>query len=367
MQHDCQETESMTRACKIVLSLLAAGGLPTPADAADFCAASSSQIVAALAAAETNGEDDVLRIVAGTFVSPQPNGFEYLPFNLSTDSSRNLVISGGFVPGCGAQIIDARQTVLSGALLSPVLRLQSANGKLTLVNFTVTGGYSAASVGAVDISYFGSVATGPEVRIERILFRYNAGWGALRVQTSKPILLLGSLFHSNLVRHAAARIVQEGIDGSLIVHSNTVADTVADPGFGTAGVAFEVAVGTQTAVFNNIFWANDNFDFHLVGTLVPFSWNIYGTAGGNGTFGGNGNTFTDPLFVDPAAGDYGLRIDSPAVDTGGTVSPSVVWDLHGSLRPMNLILDRGALERTPALFADGFESGDFASWSLVAP
>jgi hypothetical protein len=361
----------MTPARKIAFPLLAAGvlaagGLTTTADAANFCAASSSQIVAALAAAETNGENDVLRIVSGIFVSPQPDGFEYEPFSLSVDASRNLLISGGFVPGCGAQVIDARQTVLSGALLSPVLRLRSASGTITLVNFTVTGGYSAASIGAVDISRLGS-SDGPQVRIERLLFRYNAGWGALRVQTSNPILLLGSLFHSNLVRHAAARIVQDGIDGSLIVHSNTVADTVAEPGFGTAGVAFDVAVGTETAVVNNIFWANDNFDFHLVGTLVPFSWNIYGTAGGNGTFGGNGNTFTDPFFVDPAEGDYGLRIDSPAVDTGGKVSPSVVWDLHGSLRPMNLILDRGALERIPPLFADGFESGGLSQWSLVAP
>lgn len=339
-----------------------------PLRAANFCVASSSQLANALAAAETNGESDFVRIVEGTYLSPQPDGFVYEPFQVSTDSTRNLTVSGGFEPGCASQVPDARRTVLSGGLLSPVLYLRSTGGQMLLINLTVTGGYSPASIGAVDVARtLGTSADGPNVRIENVLFRNNEGHTALRVATAAPLRLIGSLFHSNRVRHAAARLVVLDSQGSLTVHSNTVSDTEAEPGFQTAGIAFDIAAGAATTVVNNILWDNESWDFHLVGTMVPFSWNVYGVVGGNGTYGGNGNLQADPRFLDPAADDYRLRHDSPAVDSGGPVDPTQVFDLHGTLRPQNQILDRGALERLAALFFDGFESGGPWQWSVVVP
>lgn len=342
--------------------------LASPGVAANFCVTSSSQLANALATAETNGENDFVRIVEGTYLAPQPDGFVYEPFQLGADATRNLTVSGGFEPGCASQVPDARRTVLSGGLLSPVLYLRSIGGQMLVINLTVTGGYSATSIGAVDVARTpGTLADGPTVRIENVLFRHNEGYAALRVATAAPLRLLGSLFHSNRVRHAAARLVVTAAEGSLTVHSNTVAATEAEPGFQTAGIAFDLAAGATTTVVNNVLWDNESWDFHLVGTMVPFSWNVYGVAGGLGTYGGNGNLQTDPRFVDATADDYRLRHDSPAVDSGGPVDPTQTYDLYGTLRPQNQILDRGALERIAALFLDGFESGGPWQWSVVVP
>lgn len=350
------------------VALFALTVLASPVSAADFCAATSGQLAIALGTAAFNGEHDTIRVVEGTYQAPGPDGYIYLPPLAGTDTARNLTISGGFQPGCASQTVDARRTVLSGGLVTPVLYLRSAGGQMLLVNLTVTGGYSPVSIGAVDVARTAGASTdGPTVQIQNLLFRDNEGNAALRVATAAPLRLIGSLFHSNRVRHAAARLVVLEPQGSLTVHSNTVSATEAEPGFQTAGIAFDIAAGATTYMVNNVLWDNDTWDFHLVGTIIPFSWNVYGTAGGNGTFGGNGNILADPGFVDAGAEDYRLRHDSPAVDSGGPVTPTQTYDLYGTLRPHNQILDRGAFERVAPVFLDGFESGDPWQWSIVMP
>ncbi len=64
-----------------------------------------------------------------------------------------------------------------------------------------------------------------------------------------------------------------------------------------------------------------------------------------GTDGGN-NIDDDPLFVDPAGGDYHLQAESPCIDTGtSTNAPSI--DLDGVSRPQpeDGQVDMGAYER----------------------
>ena len=73
----------------------------------------------------------------------------------------------------------------------------------------------------------------------------------------------------------------------------------------------------------------------------------------------------DPLFADPGAGDYSLTTDSPAVDACADIV-ELELDLHAQPRGIDLArvqnldgpYDLGAfeLQRTPEIFADGFES-----------
>ena len=50
---------------------------------------------------------------------------------------------------------------------------------------------------------------------------------------------------------------------------------------------------------------------------------------------GEGNIEGNPLFVDPAKGDYRLQVGSPCIDTGTKVE--TVIDLDGNPRPVDLV------------------------------
>ena len=68
--------------------------------------------------------------------------------------------------------------------------------------------------------------------------------------------------------------------------------------------------------------------------------------GWNGELGGVGNIGTDPLFVNPANGDYHLQMGSACIDSGdnSAVPPRLTTDLDGKPRIINGTVDRGPYE-----------------------
>ncbi len=72
----------------------------------------------------------------------------------------------------------------------------------------------------------------------------------------------------------------------------------------------------------------------------------YGDFGRWSTRSGNDrhSTFADPRFVDPAAGDFSLRAESPAVDAGAFLAASGATDLGGEPRAQAGGIDLGAFE-----------------------
>lgn len=71
----------------------------------------------------------------------------------------------------------------------------------------------------------------------------------------------------------------------------------------------------------------------------------------------------DPVFANPAGGDYTLTAGSPAEDAGNTGSPFMgLYDLAHGARVVGPETDLGAYERG-ALFNDGFESGNTSAWT----
>lgn len=83
-------------------------------------------------------------------------------------------------------------------------------------------------------------------------------------------------------------------------------------------------------VSNSIVWGNRGTDiYNTFGAQVTYS--ILGAA-----TPGVGNVVANPLFSDTAAGNYRVKVGSPAIDTGRTTAASgVTVDLDGVLRPVD--------------------------------
>ncbi len=141
----------------------------------------------------------------------------------------------------------------------------------------------------------------------------------------------------------------------LNVINNTFSNNqggVADSLFDDTGV---VRAGENRTIANNIF-ADDapipNAQLLLDDTITDASINIsnnliQGTATlpETGVVIGSGNlTDTDPLFVDPANGDFSLQLISPGIDAGDNSVIGSETDLFNNPRIFNSIVDIGAIE-----------------------
>ncbi len=86
---------------------------------------------------------------------------------------------------------------------------------------------------------------------------------------------------------------------------------------------------------NSIHWNNSPQEIYINNASVTATYSDI-----QGGWAGTGNIDSDPLFVDPANGDYHLTVDSPCIDAGDPASP---------LDPDGTISDMGALyyDQTP--------------------
>jgi hypothetical protein len=104
------------------------------------------------------------------------------------------------------------------------------------------------------------------------------------------------------------------------IYNNTVYNAV-------AGIVVDVNA-RSTVVRNNIAYVNSAGNFRNDGSTTTESNNLFGT---------------NPLFVNPSAGNFELQTGSPAVDFGTSIS-MVTTDIIGKLRPQGRVHDIGAYE-----------------------
>ena len=124
-----------------------------PVLAADFCVGTAAQLNAALTTAESNGEDDTIKVQQGTY-----NG----NFIYTSTEAFNVIFEGGYAGGCASRVVDATNTVLDAVGSGPVLVFSTlevyadfAVEGLTLQNGNVNnlgGGLYAATNGTVTLT-----------------------------------------------------------------------------------------------------------------------------------------------------------------------------------------------------------------------
>ena len=138
-----------------------------------------------------------------------------------------------------------------------------------------------------------------------------------------------------------------GIDGPGInarygcsacqILNNTVYGSTGGPyheGFG-----IEIGAGVTNAVVkNNIAWGNSQADISNLGTGTSLSNNLCAIAPCTIT--------QNPMFVDAANKNFRLQSNSPAVNAGVNLAPTVMTDMLGTPRPQDSGYDIGAYEVT---------------------
>jgi hypothetical protein len=216
--------------------------------------------------------------------------------------------------------------------------------------------------------------------------------------------------------HAAIDITDEGFPvtvGALrsFFTNNTVTANTAGTGFSYATDVYIGSSGGPTLSFVNNILSGGSLSFpalycappvaQLVSDVLPAANNdIVNPSGGAASVGicapvtgTYGNLSSDPLFNNPAAGDFHLRPGSPAIDAGnnsytaypgaaqaqpGVIYPQLTNDFDGKPRIENGTIDLGAYEvpsgtiipsRTVTAYASTYDStdGNLQLTALVAP
>jgi hypothetical protein len=333
--------------------------------AATFCVNTVTELRDALTTAGANGENDTIRIKAGTYTpSDGGNAFSY-----STSQNFDLTLEGGwitFIADCGLRLEDATGTVLSGADTRRVLGMlgsSGTSGTMTVRNLTLRDGFADTGAG-LDIG--GPAGFVGNLVIDRVILRNNLamsfGGGLRATADGGTLTLTNSLFLGNRCdsNHCAASLTVNAASSATVrafVGGNTIVanscSSIAPPTCETAGV--RIGGDASAAIYNNAFAFNVEADLRIQSPgLGLFNNNVEVVIGTPGTSSGN-LALSDPLFVNPPGGDYRLQFTSPLRNAGTAGYPTGSLDLDGAPRLNEVQYDIGAYENCEVVFSDGFE------------
>jgi hypothetical protein len=159
--------------------------------------------------------------------------------------------------------------------------------------------------------------------------------------------------HINILNnfiHGIGGVVGAGIYGNFVSYINIYNNTI----YGNAGngIHFDSLNPTNTIIKNNIITNNLVYGFGSMwvgtGSVVNYN-NVWGNLLGDGPLylHGANDISLNPLFVDPANGDFSLQPTSPAINMGADLTASgVTTDILGHARPKAGAYDIGAYEDT---------------------
>ena len=325
------------------------------AAAAEFCVHDALEFQAALTAAQANGEDDALLIVAGdyvlgtglTFVSTEPHVLDLF------GSLDDCASPGSDLGGPGS--------LLDGQHLVRPLGISNPNGSVRVVGL----GFVA---GTVDGSGAGLFIVGKDVIVSASRFFGNhstAGkmdsGGAAFLAASEFLRFDDNLVFGNHAVQVGGVTLQLQGDGTAQAVANTIVGNLSDVTDAASGLLIGTTGAGTFAVANNIVWNNAAAGGSDFGALAPHDLfdNDIGVVMPDGVPAGtsSGERSVDPGFETcdgPICFDFELARSSPLVDAGSDQYEPLLVDLAGKPRVIGPHVDIGAFEND-RIFRDGLD------------
>jgi parallel beta-helix repeat protein len=323
-----------TRAWLLVLPALAPC---LPAQAATVCVDSESAFLAALDGA--HDEDQTINVVAGTYVFDE--GVDRLVEN-------DVLIFGGWNPGCASRELDPRMTVF-----------RAPGKRFDVLSFDSIRAESVAfnEVGRVWLQGgFPSGGGNSSLHVERVWFQSLCPNGAPcedLFEGDAPLILGAEyVFISHAVvadsggPGCATRIYRYGL--SEVSISFSLFSGNASEGLCVGDDGQDPGEDFETFVLNSVFWNNAGDDLVTrESPRVQLRNNIYQSWDANppSSLASSQNLAVDPQFQDAATFDFRLQPGSPAINTG-RIAPYLTpdQDLDGGPRVIGPAPDRGPFE-----------------------
>ncbi len=269
-------------------------------------------------------------------------------FNDNNGLDNSAILDGFTISGGNADLISDLSNRGGGIL--------NNNSSPNLTNLIITGNFGMDGGGLYNL--------GSSPNVDNCFFianQANFGGGNFNTNGSSPYLsnctfrnnqavnggALGNFFSSEPTLTNCLVVNNSSTDGGGVYNYQSDITLI------NCSFSLNSASGTGDALFNSdcspaivnsIFWNNGEEISNINSSNPTINFSVV-----QGGYSGTGNLDEDPLFVDPANGDFHLQPCSPAINAG-TNTGAPADDLDGNTRPYNpysfgtAIVDIGAYE-----------------------
>ena len=326
-------------------------------------------------------------IITNNSAASNGGGLSILPSTVGRPGIKDVILTGNIITNNSAasnggglyfDYIDEGTTLINNNVITDNSADNRGGGiyirgwffkKINLTN-NIVGNNSSVSDGGGIYIYADNGILGASIDLRRNTVVNNngnngKGGGIYIYARLRPIFSSVKLIN-NLINHNngdnGGGVYLYSYDGPTTLTSNTIADNTADSSGG--GISLRLDNDTASAdIYNNIIWSNsaaaEGADLYIENdannNFLPSTVNLFNNDFDHSASGAyiklpfaidptNLNN-VDPLFVNPAGGDYRLQAGSPAIDAGDNRAPALpLTDLDGNGRINNLVVDTGAYE-----------------------
>jgi hypothetical protein len=289
---------------QLALSACLLAGSTVTAQAATFCVANPSEIQTAFFAAATNGQDDEIRIQAGTL-------FPTSVLFYAPGEAFALDVSGGWNAACVDQTPNPALTILDGADSRSLIAMNSTvDAALSLSNFTIRNGLRANGGAGALINTLGDVS------LINMRFEDNHHDGSLwygggaYVSNARDLLIQGSRFERN--RSASGGGVAIEVRGEVLIQDSVFdanEHTLNSPNGPHNGSAIAIFGSLKTSLLRNQFTSNVMAPISIGAAEVELIDNV---VSGTVVHGNAPGTSTLACALIAAFGDLGAAPAVPA-------------------------------------------------------